>query len=166
MSFFDFDGFDDDFEDFFDEIRDFLGIQRPHRRPTQRPIHRGLIIKRGYRDNNGNINFGRSIEVSDYERPITDFWEEKDHIIVITELPGVKEEDIYIDILDNRILRVKAPLRKENDPNFKYYNERSKEGYYLELELPSPVSGIEEKTFVNGVLQLKLKKKRSNVKIL
>ena len=166
MSFFDFDdnfeGFDDDFDDLFDEMRDFLGIQRPHRRPT----HKGLIIKRGYRNNNENSDFGRSIEVSDYERPITDFWEEKDHIIVITELPGVKEEDIYIDILDNRILRVKAPLRKENDPNFKYYNERSKEGYYLELELPSSVSGIEEKTFVNGVLQLKLKKKRSNVKVL
>lgn len=71
-----------------------------------------------------------------------DIFDEKDHLLVITELPGVKEEDINIDV-KNDVLRIST-------------------GKYLKrIPLFYAVENSVESTYKNGVLEIRLKKNGS-----
>ena len=76
--------------------------------------------------------------------PIVDVFDEKDHILVIAELPGVSEEDIKTE-LKGDILNISTQDKEKK--------------YKKEILLPSrvetdPISSI----YKNGILELKLKK--------
>jgi len=76
------------------------------------------------------------------ERP-ADIFDEKDYIKVIAEIPGVEEEDIGINLQnDILIISVDIPDRK----------------YHQELKLPCEPKGMLEKTYRNGILEVKIKK--------
>jgi HSP20 family protein len=77
--------------------------------------------------------------------PLVDVIESDDKISVTAEVPGVKKEDIDLEIVDKNklIIRVDNPDRK----------------YYKEVELPAEVDEKSAKaTYQNGVLDIELKK--------
>ncbi len=71
--------------------------------------------------------------------PIVDVLEGKEGITVIAELPGVSEEDLKIN-LEGSSLEIAAGQ------------------FSKKISLPSPAKSILEKSYKNGILQLKLEK--------
>jgi len=94
----------------------------------------------------GNIKKTPKGPVVEEERePIADVFDEKDHILVVAELPGIEEADIKTEIKDD-ILNISA--------------EKGERKYKKELLLPAkvetePISSI----YTNGILKIKLKKR-------
>jgi len=85
------------------------------------------------------------IEITETREPIVDVFDEKDHILILAELPGIGEEEIETN-LKGDILILEA-------------GEEGKRKYYKEILLPSKVNPeTEEKTYKNGVLEIKFKK--------
>ena len=77
------------------------------------------------------------------ERP-ADVFDEKDHIKVIAEIPGIEEKDIKVN-LQNDILIIDVDV-----PDHKYHQE---------LKLPCEPKGKLEKLYKNGILEVKIRKK-------
>ena len=76
------------------------------------------------------------------EQP-ADIFDEKDYIKVIAEIPGVEERDIKIDLVkENLAISADAPDRK----------------YHQKLKLPCEPKGKLEKSYKNGILEVKIKK--------
>ena len=76
------------------------------------------------------------------ERPV-DIFDEKDYVKIIAEMPGIEESDIKIDLVkDNLAISVDTPERK----------------YHQKLKLPCEPKGKLEKTYKNGILEVKIKK--------
>lgn len=71
--------------------------------------------------------------------PIIDVFEEKEHISVIAELPGVEEKDIETKLKDDTL-------------------EISAGKYCKIITLPSAASSIIERTYKHGILQLKIER--------
>jgi len=85
--------------------------------------------------------------IEEVREPIVDVFEEKDFVRVIAELAGVSKEDVKIKI-DEDILNLSA--------------ERGERKYAKEVLLPFPVKeDPAEFSFKNGILELKLGKKKS-----
>ncbi len=73
--------------------------------------------------------------------PLVDISETEDEIIVTAETPGVKKEDIRIEVKDST-LEIRAGGK-----------------FYKEVDLPSPVDPDKSKaTYNNGVIEIHLKK--------
>lgn len=74
---------------------------------------------------------------------LVDIFEEKELLKIIAELPGVEEKDIRVELKEASItISADTPYRK----------------YYKEVALPCPVKGIPEKSYKNGVLEVRIKK--------
>ncbi|MBU4266184.1 MAG: Hsp20/alpha crystallin family protein [Candidatus Altiarchaeales archaeon] len=71
-----------------------------------------------------------------------DIFDEKDHLVVITELPGVREEDIKVDV-EGDVLRISA------------------DGYLKRIPLFYTVENKVRSTYKNGVLEVRLRKNGS-----
>ena len=105
--------------------------------------------------------------------PAVDIFEQDDAVVVKAELPGMKKEDINIELNDG-VLRITGEKKREEKVEKKdYYRlERSVGSFERRISLPS---GIEtEKTkasFKDGVLEIqiqkteKAKKKERKIKI-
>ncbi len=79
------------------------------------------------------------IEVPPEREPIIDVFEEKEHISVIAELPGVEEKDIETKLKGDTL-------------------EISAGKYCKMITLPSVPKSIIERTYNNGILQLKIER--------
>lgn len=77
------------------------------------------------------------------ERPV-DIFDEKNHIKIIGEIPGVEEKDIKVK-LEKDIITIKVDI-----PHKKYHQE---------LKLPCKPKGKLEKSYKNGILEIKIMKK-------
>lgn len=76
------------------------------------------------------------------ERP-ADIFDERDYIKIIAEIPGVGESDIKVDLVkDNLAISVDVPDRK----------------YQQKLKLACEPKGKLEKTYKNGILEIKINK--------
>ncbi len=76
------------------------------------------------------------------ERP-ADIFDEKDYIKVIAEMPGVKEEDIKINLeKDSLTISVNVPDHK----------------YHQQVKLPCEPKGKPEKFYRNGILEVRINK--------
>lgn len=85
------------------------------------------------------------IKITEEREPIVDVFDEKDYVLIVAELPGVNEKEIKTN-LKGDILILEA-------------GEGGKRKYYKEVLLPSKVDAeTEEKTYKNGVLEIKYKK--------
>ncbi|MBI4285890.1 MAG: Hsp20/alpha crystallin family protein [Chloroflexi bacterium] len=95
----------------------------------------------------GNIReTARGPVVEEVREPIVDVFDEKDHILVIAELPGVTEEEIKIDVAGD-ILNLSAA-----DTDRKYAKE---------ILLPGKVKAQSLKTaYKNGILEIRLEKEK------
>lgn len=83
-------------------------------------------------------------KVTETREPIVDVFNEKDHVLVVAELPGVSEDSISLD-LKGDILTLEAGDEKRK--------------YSKEILLSAKVDfESREENFNNGVLEIKLKK--------
>ncbi len=100
---------------------------------STRPIRRGPV-KAAPR-----VESVRMPEKGPIREPIVDVLDGKDGIVVIAELPGVSEEDLNINLEEESNLHITA-------------------GHFSKkIALPHAVRGILEKSYKNGILQIKLK---------
>jgi HSP20 family protein len=92
--------------------------------------------------------------------PKVDVIDRKDEIYVKAELPGVKKEQLQINLHDN-ILSIHAKVEKEEkQEEGKYHRREVMTGEFQRtLQLPAPVDDSKVKaTFKDGVLELHLPK--------
>jgi len=76
------------------------------------------------------------------ERPI-DIFNEKDYLKIIAEIPGVDEKDIKLNLQGDKLtISTDIPDRK----------------YHQELKLPFDPHGKIEKSYKNGILEVKIQK--------
>ena len=81
--------------------------------------------------------------VADVREPLVDIFDEGQEIVLVAELPGVSEEEICVEVRDDVLSLQTTGQRK----------------YEKEILLPSVVDVRSlEKTFKNGILELRLKR--------
>jgi HSP20 family protein len=105
--------------------------------------------------------------------PKIDIKDQKNSVVVKAELPGVKEEDVTIEILDNTmtISGEKKEEKEEKDEEKGYYYKESHSGSFTRsFSLPSEVMADKaEADMKDGVLTITVPKiepkKASKVKI-
>jgi HSP20 family protein len=103
--------------------------------------------------------------------PALDLYEEKDEIVVKTELAGMAKEDIQVNITDHH-LTIKGEKKRQEETKEKnfYCSERSYGAFSRTVELPTDVQAEKARAnFKNGVLELHLPKteeaKKKEVKV-
>lgn len=103
--------------------------------------------------------------------PAIEVCEEKDEVVVKAELPGMKKEDLELNISDNR-LTIKGEKKKEEEVKEKgyYYSERSYGSFTRTIQIPKDIKPDKIRaTFKDGVLEVRLpmteEAKRKEVKI-
>lgn len=105
--------------------------------------------------------------------PSLDVYEDKDHVVVKAEIPGMKKEDIEVNILGD-LLTIKGEKKKEEEVKEQdyYRRERSYGSFARNVSLPCEVKGDEVKaSFKDGVLEVRMpkteeaKKKSITVKV-
>jgi HSP20 family protein len=88
--------------------------------------------------------------VEEVREPMVDVFDEKDHIRVIAELPGVSKGNIDLEVKED-ILKISA--------------QRKERKYSKEVLLPSAVKKEKiESSYKNGILEIKLLKKAKKKK--
>ena len=101
-----------------------------------------------------------------FRQPLADVFETDNEVVVTVELPGVRKEDIDITIKDNSLIvraEKKAETKMKKEGFFK--TERRYQGFYRVIQLPAEVKEEGAKaTYNNGVLEIRLKKARPEVK--
>ena len=81
--------------------------------------------------------------VADVREPLVDLFDEADEIVLVAEMPGANEEDVSVELHDDVLVLETSGERK----------------YAREVLLPAAVDAASlQKTFRNGILELKLKK--------
>ncbi len=82
--------------------------------------------------------------VEEVREPIVDVFDEKEHVLIVAELPGIEEQDIKREIKDD-ILSLSA--------------EKGEKKYKKEVLLPCKVEAEPiSSTYKNGILEIKLRK--------
>ena len=90
-----------------------------------------------------------------------DVKEHDDEVVVAADLPGVEKEDVSLEILDPRTLRIAFSRKAEMEEKAEGYfvRERTYGSMDRVVRLPSDVTeGGATATFKNGVLEVRLKK--------
>lgn len=89
--------------------------------------------------------------------PAVDFEEKDNQYLVTVDLPGIKKEDIKIDLSDN-ILSISGERTRESKAEGRY-TERSYGKFSRSFSLPSQVNSENvQAAFDNGVLRITLTK--------
>lgn len=83
--------------------------------------------------------------VEEVREPMVDVFDEKDHIRIIAEMPGVERDDIHIDVHDE-VVTLKA--------------ERGERKYKKDVALPSSVNtSTVTSAYKNGIMEIKMEKR-------
>jgi len=93
-------------------------------------------------------------------RPAVDTYEEGNNIVIKAELPGVKKEDVSIDIKDN-ILTLRGERSSETEVKEENYyrKERSHGKFHRAFTLPDAVNPNNiEANYKDGILKITLPK--------
>jgi len=96
--------------------------------------------------------------------PLLDVKDEGKNLKVVAELPGIKKENIDIDVTDNQLIlkgRMSSDKEEKNKKKGYYFKERKASSYFKSVSLPSEIDADKAKAeFNNGVLKLTLPKKQ------
>ncbi len=106
------------------------------------------------------FNAMRKEYTQDYKMPLVDMYETDDELVLIIELPGVRKEDIVLNVSSNSI-EVSAELTEEKEEKVKRYHKKERiiRRYYRSITLPIKVSTENVKAkYENGMLVVRLKK--------
>jgi HSP20 family protein len=96
-------------------------------------------------------------------RPQVDIYESPDEIMIVTDIAGVKTEDLYVEV-HPRVLRIYGKREKPAAGNIRYRLAEISYGYFeRNLSLPLPID-TESVTaaYVDGLLQIRMKKLPTN----
>src|SRR5581483_11350191 len=88
--------------------------------------------------------------------PQIEMYEKDNQLVVCTDLPGLKQEDIELEMSDN-MLTIKGERRNDFEDNQQgyYHSERSYGSFLRTIPLPEGVDGEKAKaSFENGVLKV------------
>jgi HSP20 family protein len=103
--------------------------------------------------------------------PSVDVYEEGDNVVLKAELPGMKREDLEVNITDNTIT-ISGEKKKEEKVERKDYlrMERSYGSFVRSFSLPSEVESEKANaTFKDGILEIKVPKteeaKKKKIKV-
>ena len=92
-------------------------------------------------------------KVSETREPIVDVFDEKDHILIIAELPGIDEKSIKLDFQKDIL------LLEADSPRFAGEAGSKDRKYAKEILLPAQIDfESREMNFKNGILELKFRK--------
>ena len=105
------------------------------------------------------------LPASEKMSPAVDIVEEKDKYLVKADLPGLKQEDIKVEV-DDGVLKISGERKyekKEEDKEKKYhYYERSYGAFERRFVLPSDVDTEKiDAKYENGVLEIVIPKTES-----
>jgi HSP20 family protein len=92
--------------------------------------------------------------------PAVDMYEDKDNIIVETQLAGIDPSDVTISI-ENNVLSIKGESEKKSEVDEKnYYRKEIRRGsFYRSISLPTRVDGDQAKAITeDGVLKISIPK--------
>lgn len=92
--------------------------------------------------------------------PPVDVYEKEDEIVITAELPGMKQDDIEVEVHDG-ILSIRGEKKVENEINEQNYHfvERTYGTFERSFTLPAKVQGESVKaTYKDGVLKVHLHK--------
>jgi HSP20 family protein len=96
-------------------------------------------------------------------QPLYDVRETDEEIVVTIDLPGARKEDIDLQVSENH-LSLYAPISYGVRVSRTYM--RSATCYRVHLELPEPINvDSTSSTYRNGVLEVRMRKKRSGYRI-
>ncbi len=106
---------------------------------------------------------GNDVVRSQYRYPLSDIWETDDAVMAEIELPGVKKDDIDVNVNDGNLeISVEKTYEDTQDDKKKgsYRFERQYQGFYRCFALPENVDcdNVEAK-YEDGVLKVKVPKK-------
>jgi len=111
-------------------------------KPINKPGVRGYVAQ-------GRFQLGEPLKVPEHalnepREPLTDTFEDKGHVKLYVELPGVDKDDIQLNITDTQ-----AEIKAKN--------------FYKTIDLPTKNVKFEEATanYKNGVLEVTIPKKRT-----
>jgi HSP20 family protein len=93
--------------------------------------------------------------------PAVDVFENDDKVVIKSELPGLSEKDIEVDILGDT-LTIKGEKKKEDEKKDRHFHrlERVYGSFHRSVTLPSEVASEKAKaSFKNGVLEIEVPKK-------
>lgn len=102
----------------------------------------------------------------EYRRAWADLHETESKYLLTVELPGIKKEDIDLQLSGNTI-RIKAQKKQEkkshDEKHGSYFYAASYAGFMRTIPLPENASSENiEAEFKNGVLKIRIKKKKSS----
>jgi len=106
------------------------------------------------------FNAMRKEYTQDYKMPLVDIYETDEELVLLIELPGVKKEDIVLNVSSNAI-EVSAELTEEKEEKVKRYHKKERiiRRYYRNITLPVKVSTEDVRAkYENGMLVVRLKK--------
>jgi HSP20 family protein len=109
-------------------------------------------------------------EVSDLRMPAIELLDEKENLVLVVELPGMKKEDVKVEVGETAVsIRAERIFEedKENKKKTYYYSERQYTAFYRVIPLPIEVDPTSVKAkYANGVLEVRMKKapQKKNVK--
>lgn len=114
----------------------------------------------GYPTQQGNSveSLTRQFNTPGIWAPKIEAFQRGDQFIVRAELPGLKKEDVRINVTDDSIV-IEGERRDEfeNTHGDVYHTERSYGSFYREIPLPEgAISDKADASFRNGVLEVKL----------
>ena len=100
-----------------------------------------------------------------FREPLTNMKETDKEIIVEMEIPGVKKEEIILQV-NKDVLEIRAKKESEIKVSKKGYSrhEKSFSGFYRKFALPTNVKVEEAQSeFKNGILKIRLPKSKEKV---
>ncbi|RLG61183.1 Hsp20/alpha crystallin family protein [Candidatus Geothermarchaeota archaeon] len=111
----------------------------------------------------------REVISGGYRRPLIDVYETDKEVVVMAEMPGVRKEDIIVNVSTDAV-EIRAELKKEEEVKKAGYYRREREytGFMRMISLPTKVNPKEAKaTYKNGILEIRLPKveKKERVRI-
>lgn len=114
----------------------------------------------GYSTQQGNPveSLARQFNTSGLWAPRIEAFQRGDEFIVRAELPGLKKDDVRVNVTDDSIV-IEGERRDEfeNTHGDVYHTERSYGSFYREIPLPEgAISDKADASFKNGVLEVKL----------
>lgn len=130
------------------DVWDPFNWVRDMREELNRPFGRSVLP--GMAGERGRMFFAPDVDVKD----------EKDHLVVKADIPGIKKEDLTITVKDDLLTlkgeRKESQEKKERDY---FYSERFEGSFVRSVELPASVKADGVKaTYKDGVLEVTLPK--------
>lgn len=103
---------------------------------------------------------GSELTVKMNRQPFIDVTETDKEIVATAEMPGLKKEDIKINITDDRLEISTESKHEEKKQGKEYFYKEIKSGsYYRSIDLPSSIDPNGAKaSYNNGILEIKMPK--------